>query len=193
MDKKMTLLQIEEIQRGLEREFLPLEPMLTGLRLISRESPVDVSVLVAAEEKLGIKLPREFTEYIARFDFGRLTIGPVAFGSGGDYLKELIETNQHFCWWGGGKRPDNLLMVGNSDPYVLLLNASSGEILAMDRESEWTKAPPIARHFDLFVRGLGTVMLGRGDLGDVERERLAELVSSDAGGRDSGFWLSLAR
>ena len=185
----MTLLSTQEIKQGLDREFMPLEPMLTGLRLI--EGGLSDAALDAFERNLDLLLPPTFREVVKKYDFGRLTIGPVVFCNTGDYLAELTKLNTTVAWWSERSRPVNLLMVANSDPFAILLNLESGEVMAMDAERGLQAACTIAHNFDLLVRGLGTTMLGRNEATD--RISLGAAVASEVGAAERSYWLQLAK
>lgn len=185
----MGLLSIEEIRKGLDKEFLPLEPMLSGFRLVKHELPEQLVVNV--ENQLSVTFPAKFREMIQSYDFGKLTIGPIAFCGTGDYLKELIESNVSVLWWGEGKRPHNLVMVANSDPFAILLDVNTGALLAMDAERGWQNSKIIAADFEEFLRGVGTVMLRRNEIAD--KETLAQAIVVAVGGQDLDFWYGLAR
>lgn len=73
----MTLLTIDGIEKGLDQEFLSLEPMLTGLRLIKRG--VSEESLHHAENLFAVAFPDAFRKLIQTYDFGWLTIGPIVF------------------------------------------------------------------------------------------------------------------
>lgn len=184
----MTLLTIDEIQVGLDREFLPLEPMLCGFRLVQKSVPNQL--VEDVENKLLVSLPKEFRDLILAFDFGQLTIGPVAFCATGDYFSELFQLNTQVNWWRGEQRPEGLLMVANSDPFAILLDLKTGAVLAMDAEIGYEKSVRIARNFRDFLLGIGTLMLMRNVSND--RQDLARTVSSDVGSVDLEFWLGLA-
>jgi hypothetical protein len=183
------LLSIEEIKAELDREFIPLEPMLTGFRLIEKNT--SESAIKAAEKKLiSTSFPYGFRELITKFDFGNLTIGPIVFCSTGDYLAELIELNSNVMWWGQGQRPENLIMIGNSDPFAILLNTQSGSVYALDSEIGWIKSKKISDDFFGFFSALGAVVLTRNQT--LDRRKLAAEISEDVGGEDFEFWLRLA-
>ena len=184
----MTLLSTEEIKHGLDKEFLPLEPMLAGLRLI--DGGLTDEALDTFERSMNLSLPTAFRKVVKDYDFGRLTIGPVVFCNTGDYLGELTKLNTKVVWWRTDSRPTNLLMVANSDPFPILLNLETGEVLAMDVERGWQASRTIARNFDLFVKGVGTTMLGRNQ--SAERAALGRSVASEVGSPEQPFWLQLA-
>ncbi|WP_426990880.1 hypothetical protein ACKI2N_032100 [Cupriavidus sp. 30B13] len=138
---------------------------------------------------MSVKLPEKFCQMLARFDFGRLTIGPIAFCGSGDYGRELLSLNEDVHWWGAGARPKNLLMVANSDPFAILLDIDTEAVYAMDPELGWEKAVQIAADFERFVRGVGTAFLcrGRGNASD----DLAQSIRLGVQGHDLGFWRNL--
>lgn len=185
----MILLSTHEIQQGLDKEFVPLEPMLTGLRLIG--GGLSDAALETFERSMNLSLPTSFRELVKEYDFGKLTIGPVVFCNAGDYVGELTKLNTKVAWWGTGSRPANLLMVANSDPFAILLNLESGEVLAMDAERGWRASVVIARSFDLFVRGVGTTMLVRNQA--VDRAALGRSVASEVETSEEPYWLQLAK
>ena len=182
------LLSVEEIKAGLDREFIPLEPMLTGFRLIEKNTPE--SAIKSVEKLISTRFPDSFRELIAKFDFGNLTIGPVVFCATGDYLTELIELNSNVTWWGQGQRPENLIMIGNSDPFAILLNTHSGSVCALDSEFGWGKSKKISDDFFGFYSALGTVVLTRNQT--LDHRKLAAEILEEVGGEDFEFWLRLA-
>jgi len=184
----MGLLTLEEIRIGLDKEFLPLEPMLLGFRLIPSNLPNDA--IVACENRLSVSFPPAFRASIASLDFGRLTIGPVVFCNTGNYLDELVTLNEQVHWWGSGSRPRELIMIANSDPYPILTNTETGEVLAMDPERGWHSATMIARDFECFLRGIGTVFLLRNSV--LDKAIFAQAMCRDVDGQDVSYWLNLA-
>ena len=184
----MALLTVEEIRKGLDQEFIPLEPMITGLRLINGGVSEDVLGIFENENK--ISFPDDFRCLIKKIDFGNLTVGPVVFCNGGDYLKELFQLNVEMAWWGRGGRPKDLFVIANSDPYVIILNIKTGNILAADFEIGWQCAKKIASNFDFYLRGVGTTMLRRNEVGN--RCAFAKTIMKDVGGADLTYWSQLA-
>lgn len=185
----MKLLSFEEIQKGLDNEFIPLEPMLKGYRL--NKGGLDENVLSKCESTLSLGFPPDFRRLISIYDFGNLTIGPVAFCATGDYSSELIEYNEHVVWWGESQRPSNLIMIANSDPFAILLDVNTGDILAMDLELGWQNSVKISENFENFVKGIGTVILLRNAADD--KEKLARLVHDVTGSQNINFWITLAK
>ena len=185
----MTLLSIQQIQRGLDDKFGPLEPMIRGFRLVN--GGVTEDALALSESSLGVTLPQTFRELIKAFDFGRLTIGPVAFCNSGDYLSDVNKLNTSARWWGNGARPTNLLMVANSDPYAILIAIDTGAVWAMDSEQGFERAICVAESFETYLRAMGTIMLRRNDAAD--RNFLAREASKDAGDVGVGYWEYFAK
>lgn len=187
------ILEIEEIQSRLDEQFLPLEPMLTGFRLVS--SPVEYEDVGRLSHQLDVVLPDDFKGMLQEFNFGEFTIGPIAFCNSGDYLSWTIENNRKDLvnqWWGSGPRPNNLLLVANSDPYAVLLNTVTGAVNTFKHGESWEDdAIVVADDFRKFIRGLGSVFLQRDDQGG--NVSLADEVSSEVGGGNSNvFWRWLA-
>lgn len=185
----MTLLSLQQIQRGLDDKFGPLEPMLKGFRLMN--GGVTEDALVHFESSLGVTLPQVFRESIKAFDFGRLTIGPVAFSNTGDYLGDVSKLNTTVRWWGNGARPANFLMVANSDPYAILLAIDTGAVWTMDREQGCEKAACVAESFEAYLRAIGTIMLRRNET--TEKSLLAREIARDVGDVGLGYWEYIAR
>ena len=175
---------MSELQNKLNEKFLPLEPTLTGFRLI--DGGISHYELEKLENEIGAVLPVKFKEIISNFNFSELTIGPIAFCSTGDYAKELYELNTKINWWRGSERPDNLLMIANSDPYAILIDTNTGKILAFDQEQGWRNAMDIAENFEKFVRGIGTAFFLR--LGEQDKELITRQIMTDTGAQERKFW-----
>jgi hypothetical protein len=84
---------LQKIQRDLDQTFLPLETRgITGMRLVDGGLPE--GTIYHFEERLGTQpWPAEFKEFLNRYDFGRLTLGPVHFCGNGNYLSDLVRLN----------------------------------------------------------------------------------------------------
>jgi len=185
----MKLLSLEELRDGFDKEFLPLEPMLTGYRL--KKGGLEENVLLQCEATLSISFPSDFRRLISEYDFGNLTIGPIAFCASGDYQGELLDFNECTRWWGSGERPANLIMIANSDPFAILLDVDTGEVLSMDAELGLHKSTVVSKTFENFLGGIGTTILLRNNVD--EKEILAKSVHDAISSQSLGFWISLAK
>jgi hypothetical protein len=185
----MKLLTLEEIKNGLDKEFIPLEPMLSGYRLI--DGGLTEKQISQCETTLSISFPRNLREILSTYDFGNLTIGPIAFCATGDYPSELIEYNGNLEWWGEGQRPNNLIMIANSDPFVILLDISRESVIAVDPELGLKNASVVADGIENFLRGVGTIILFRNESDN--KGQLAQSVHDIVGGKDFKFWAYLAK
>lgn len=185
----MKLMSLDKIQKGLDEEFLPLEPIIEGFRL--KKLDPDDNALDKVETEISVLFPSDFRRIISTYDFGNFTIGPIAFCATGDYGAELIEYNQSVAWWGEGLRPANLIMIANSDPHAIILDVSSGEMLVIDPEVGASRAKTVASSFDAFVRGAGSVFLLRNN--SANRADLAKSINDIAGSHDNDFWSFLAK
>ena len=145
------------------------------------EGPID-----HFEERLGTPpWPADFKEFSNRYDFGRLTLGLVHFSGNGHYLDDLVMRNGH------PGRPSELLLLAGSDPYLILLNLRGGGVLALDNELGWDAAIPVARTFELFMRGIGTMAEARARR--AAPPSLARTIAASVGVPDSPYWLMWAR
>lgn len=185
------LLEVAVIQARLDEQFLPLEPMLTGFRLVP--SLLSDEDLERFQQQLGVVLPGHFRSMLLRFDLSGFTIGQVAFCNTGDFLSWTFENNRGDLanenpWWGLGTRPNDLLLVANSDHYAVLLSCSEGAVCVFEHGESWSDhAIVVAKNFGLFVRGLGTAFLERSD--DGGNSAMSDEISIEVGGgKGNVFW-----
>jgi hypothetical protein len=181
----MKLKTMQEIQQDLDDTFLPLEARgITGMRLIDGGLPEDT--IGYFEERLGTPpWPADFKEFLKRYDFGRLELGLVHFCGNGQYLDGLIRFNSY------GGRPPDLMLIASSDPHLILLNLKDGSVLALDNELGWEEAILVARTFELFMRGIGTLAEARARR--AAPPSLASTVAACVGVPDSPYWLTWVR
>lgn len=184
----MKLLSFDEIKDGLDREYLPLEPLLEGFRL--KTPGLEEHSLHKCESNLNIVLPKDFRRIISLYDFGNLTIGPISFCVAGNYASQLVEYNKEVTWWGNGLRPVNLIMIANSDPYAIVLNTMNGKVVALDPELGLEKATKVSGSSETFIRGIGSIFLLRNNVDD--RILLAKYIKEAVDGDDIKFWKFLA-
>lgn len=180
------LLSIEDIKSGLDKEFLPLEPMITGFRVIEKRTKADEIENIG--KRLGVAFPDSFSSLICRYDFGHFTIGQIVFSSSGDYLNDLLNINTG-NWWGEGQRPNNKIVVAISDPYTFILDVDSESISAFTSDLNWHDAKIISSDFTLFFYGIGTIFLLRSKKSP---QIIANQVSKAVGSQYNEFWLKLA-
>src|SRR6185295_14083902 len=137
----MTILDLNTIRLRLDEQFLPLEPALTGFRLLdSKLTPRDIA---ACEQRLEVRFPQSFKKQLERFDFGDLTIGPTYFCGTGDYLDFLGSMNDEdpyprARWWDTENRPVDRILVAMSDYFSILLGIESGVVFALANGEAWT-------------------------------------------------------
>jgi hypothetical protein len=140
----------------------------------------DPEVIATCSRQIGVNLPKSFSEIVRKYDLGRFTLGFVAFSYTGDYFCELAKGNGE-NWWGAGQRPRHLVVVGAGDPFTILLDVSTGAISAIDEDRHWERALPVASKFELFLRGMGTMMFCE------DRTRILCALTNMVGG-DEAFW-----
>ena len=186
------LLTMQELVDALDDELAPLEPDLTGLRLVAPgDSQSDVDKLQAL---LGVEFPPSFASTIMELNLGSLTIGPTVFGYATKYTDLLHDANVEpvVRWWGSGERQASLVMFGNSDPFALVVDCTSGEVLALQHGEGLDRAVVVAADFDLFLRGVGTVFIAR--QAEPASPELGASIGSLVGSSPEGlsYWTELA-
>ncbi|SRR5258705_149743 len=184
------LFELTDIKRRLDEQPVPQGLDLPGLRL--QASKTTEQELNSLETALTCRFPQSFRQLVLQYDFGDLTLGGVVFGTTGDYGSYLRQNNLNsdFPWWRQGKRPPYIVVAG-TDGYEILISLTTGEICAFLRTEEWTNNQRIAKDFELFVRGSGTVYLARKTAGD--KRDFGIKVSREVGGiTDYPFWPELA-
>lgn len=154
------LLTINEIAESLDRKFIPLADVVTGLRLIPRAKPL--AGLEEAERRLGTVFPEPFARFVCTYELDDFSLNNVMFGAEQDYVEMIVAMNTIASfdqWWSGDARPSSWLCIANSDPYGIFLNTDSGEVYAVTSDDEWGSWQCAARDFHSFIRGLGTAYL----------------------------------
>ena len=195
----ISLLDFSDIQKKLDKLFseIPNEicSELSDLKL--KQSTLSEDNLFKVESVLQISLPNTFRQLILKYDFGDLTLGGVWFGNKENYDKYLIKVNTdrvkdkqrkiYFSsWWGADKRPENCIMVGASDGYVVLLNTATEEILSYPRIKSYKSVKVIASNFKDFVRAVATVYVLIQN--KVDEQILTEIPLMIGSNIDNCFW-----
>lgn len=156
-------LKLDEIARKLDQIFLPLEQEgITGMRLLPQKN---ASALMQAQKSLGVNFPAKFTELLSKFELGEFEICNVSFGSRGDYASELVHLNSvdEFGgkWWSGEARPANLIVFAVGDPWIFLLDCTSGAVYAWLLGDKKLCSRRVASDFEKFLVALATTYIAR--------------------------------
>ena len=156
-------LKLDEITKKLDQIFLPLEQEgMTGMRLLPQK---DASAFMQAQKSLGVNLPAKFTKLISKFELGEFEICNVSFGSRGDYASELVRLNSvdEFSgkWWSGEERPANLIVFAVGDPWIFLLDCTSGAVYAWLLGDEELCCRCVASDFEKFFIALASTYIAR--------------------------------
>ena len=156
-------LKLDEITRKLDQIFLPLEQEgMTGMRLLPQK---DATSIMQAQKSLGVDFPAKFTELLNKFDLGEFEICNVSFGSRGDYASELVRLNSvdEFGgkWWSGEERPANLIVFAVGDPWIFLLDCTSGAVYAWLLEDKKLCSRRVASDFEKFFIALASTYIAR--------------------------------
>lgn len=160
-------LKLDEIARELDEICLPLEQEgITGMRLLA-QSDADASTraLENAQEALGVKFPLALSRLVCEFNFGEFEVCNVCFGTGGDYISELVRLNgtdeYGGKWWHGDTRPANLIVFAVGDPWIFLIDCADGAIYAWLLGDEELCGRRVAGDFEKFFRALASIGIAR--------------------------------
>ncbi|UOO89338.1 SMI1/KNR4 family protein [Vitreoscilla massiliensis] len=183
------LLTYAEIETALLRHFahvvdddeiLDLHDLLLIPHLLSPNEAI-----VAFEQALAVVLPHEFVQFLNHYQVDDFAIANVQFGHGENYLHHVWQMNQAGIinsWWQGDKRPVNRILIAIAETHAIILDVTSGEVLAVDSEEK--DAVLLACGFDDFFRAVASVYLNTVSVS----EALAYLQVDDC-----GFWQQLPR
>jgi hypothetical protein len=173
------LLTLDEIKEGLDKEFLPIEPTLTGFRLLPQAGAG--WPLGHWSREPNTMFADGLLEIASRFDLGRLTIGPVTFGSRGNYVHDLDVYNEYQS--AGGLT--EFLIFAISDPFSYAVARKDGAVYVLDPEKGLPEGP-IAGSVAKFLMGVGTVFLKRRQVAD--KVALADEVANAVNSSYGRFW-----
>ena len=156
-------LKLDEIAKKLDQIFLPLEQDgITGMRLLPQK---DALALMQAQKSLCVIFPAKFTKLMSKFELGEFEICNVSFGSRGDYASELVRLNSvdEFGgkWWQGEARPANLIVFAVGDPWIFLLDCTSGAVYAWLLEDKKLCSRRVASDFEKFFIALASTYIAR--------------------------------
>ena len=187
-------LKLDEIARKLDQIFLPLEQEgMAGMRLLPQK---DASKLMQAQKSLGVNFPAKFTKLMSKFDLGNFEICNVSFGSKSDYTSELVRLNSvdEFGgkWWSGEDRPANLIVFAVGDPWIFLLDCTSGAVYAWLLEDKKLCSRRVASDFEKFFIALASTYIARlSDETLPSAQKILNFVQADDTALD--FWQEMAQ
>ncbi|SCC12963.1 hypothetical protein GA0061071_106175 [Kosakonia oryzendophytica] len=184
VNEDVVLLTLADIEQRLAEKFLPLEGEMDELLLKQRREPV--GDICALEQILNVRLSGDFLAFLSRYDLDHFSLGNIAFGTGEDYLAQVIALNQSEAfnrWWPGVSRPEGIIVIALSDPYTLLLNTLNQRVYAITSEPTAADDDPVADSFALFIRGVGSLFL---------QAAHPQEVASAVGAVNLAFWQEIA-
>ena len=187
-------LKLDEIAKKLDQIFLPLEQDgITGMRLLSQK---DASALMQVQKSLDVNFPAKFTKLLSKFELGEFEICNVSFGSRGDYASELVRLNgvDEFGgkWWQGEARPANLIVFAVGDPWIFLLDCTSGAVYAWLLEDEKLCSRRVASDFEKFFIALASTYIARlNDEAMPSAQNILNFVQADD--TALSFWQEMAQ
>ncbi|WP_103580669.1 SMI1/KNR4 family protein [Campylobacter concisus] len=191
-------LKLDEIAQKLDQIFLPLEQEgMTGMRLLlQNDVKATIQALKNAQEALGVNFPAKFIEFLSKFDLGNFEICNVKFGSRGDYASEIARLNSvdeyGGKWWSGETRPLNLIVFAVGDPWIFLLNCTSGAVHAWLLGNKKLCSRRVASDFEKFFIALASIDIARlNDEAMPLAEQILKFVKADE--KALPFWQEIAQ
>ncbi|WP_148824123.1 SMI1/KNR4 family protein [Campylobacter concisus] len=187
-------LKLDEIAKKLDQIFLPLEQEgMTGMRLLPQK---DASAFMQVQKSLGVNFPAKFTKLLSKFELGNFEICNVSFGCRGDYASELVLLNSvdEFGgkWWQGEARPVNLIVFAVGDPWIFLLDCTSGAVYAWLLEDKKLCSRRVASDFEKFFIALASTYIARlNDEALPSTKHILNFVQADDTALD--FWQEMAQ
>ena len=156
-------LKLDEIAKKLDQIFLPLEQEgMTDMRLLPQK---DASAFMQAQKSLGVNFPAKYTELLTKFELGNFENCNVSFGCRGDYASELVRLNSvdEFGgkWWSGEARPANLIVFAVGDPWIFLLDCTSGAVYAWLLGDDELCSRRVASDFEKFFIALASTYIAK--------------------------------
>lgn len=128
-----------------------------------RQPGISADEIEEIEQEIGTQIGPSLRDALQRYSLDRLTIGGVTLGSS-EGIEDFILANNVdplTPWWGVGVRPKDLILIGSSDGFAILVNVNSGKILAAHHGETKDYAQVVAGDIELFMRGLGTAVSSR--------------------------------
>ncbi len=168
----------------------PDPDFFAGMEL--RPSDLSRAEFEEIERVLGRGLPSDFLQLALTYDLGGFELGGVVFGDGSDFATFLLrQITDPQATWGTSVRPPDLLLVGGTDGYLILLDCYDGRVMACLRDARVDERRVVASDFSKFFRGLATLFLEE-DVPDPDAfaRELAAATGSDPG---ADFWLHRVR
>ncbi|WP_149710690.1 SMI1/KNR4 family protein [Campylobacter concisus] len=191
-------LKLNQIAQKLDQIFLPLEQEgMTGMRLLlQNDIKATTQAIKNAEKALGVNFPAKFTKLLSKFDLENFEICNVKFGSKGDYVSELVRLNSvdEFGgkWWNGETRPLNLIVFAVGDPWIFLLDCTSGAVYAWLFGDEELCSRCVASDFEKFFIALSSTYIARlNDEAMPSAKQILNFVQADDTALD--FWQEMAQ
>jgi hypothetical protein len=164
----MSILQLEDIQNKLSDKYrAKVEDFPEHFKgMIPTAAPATQTDEVAAviNGMAAMPLPDPFRDVLKIWDFGNLSLAGFRFSVNEKYADAIakMNANQSGEWWADREdenRPRSLIMIAQSDPYVLLLDLNSGDILAFTSTMGSQNHRVIAHDLHMLLRALGSAEL----------------------------------
>jgi hypothetical protein len=153
------LLNIDEVINLLDEDFLPLESIVSGLRLKtligSREE------LKKVEERLEVKLPEDFIEFILHYNLGDFNILGVHFGNESNYSEKLLDLKNHLSQIDSLNLSNEFICIAQGDYYTYIIEIKTNNIYAYSSEIPFDERIFVSNSLLQFICLLGTAYFHR--------------------------------
>jgi hypothetical protein len=122
-------------------------------------------VQAAVQQLTGCDCSPDLKAMLSRWDFMHLNVAGFSFGFRGTFAERLVMNNQPDAanaWWEDetfGPRPPTRLFIAQSDPYVMVLDVQTDEVLAYIDDHGANTAVKIAGSLSMCLRMLSTVQV----------------------------------
>ncbi|WP_295005146.1 hypothetical protein [uncultured Dechloromonas sp.] len=196
------LLTVEEIRSGLRNRFaedaLKYPDHFASLIPEASSEAQATNISDRLAEFLGSALPPSFVAGMCEWNLGCLELAGINFGRTGDFVARVKQCNKPAPgtqWWEDQElddRPPGLLMIGQGDPHVVLLEQSTGRILAYVADEGSASCALVAPNLSMFLRGLGSVSLHPHQQGRDTENLTNDLVTQIGTNVNRAFWYELA-
>lgn len=149
-----TLLTLKQVTTILDHNFMPIEPIVTGLRLKKHvETKINIEHV---ERAMGVKFPDDFVRLIIAFDFGDFNILGVHFGTKTNYLEQLLSIHEQQSYEDAFHLKDQFICIAMGDYFTFIMDVASSAIYVYGSETPFTKKIKIAESFTALIQLLGT-------------------------------------
>lgn len=193
----MNILQLEDIEQRLREKYHQqvqnFPQHFKGLIPAAAPASQADDVAAAVAKISGNAIPLQFRNILGKWDLGNLVLAGFRFSIDTRYAEALTHMNSGNGaeWWADleqDARPNNLVMIAQSDPYILLLNLENDQVMAFSAATGSANSRKVASDSYVLLRALGTAELLSHSAPDI-KDFARTLASASGGESFEQFWL----